>query len=448
MTEFNGAIGFAPDEPTWSSLFVSLFRGPLDGEYGDCGAVPPTFMLWPDALCRDRDGAAIGACTDLALSAIVTGVIPAFVSFFLECLPGAPFHQPGPCLSGPLGSSIAAWAKGRPSGGRSQFPTRRCPSFNLKVTTFNCRSLLEQGKLVFVADRMKALGTDIACIQETRLRDKFELDAVGEYRICSSPAEPHRGGLMILHRIRPGIEIIEHSSTSTRVLRATFRINGSKVHVLASHAPTEEDSLEAHSLFAAHMQEALNALDPHEMVIIGCDLNAKVKGLDLKLVGEQAISHCRYGASHRFSLLSALDAKGFRLVNTFFGSDSDYTWRHPNGSLSQIDFVIASNTLMDRAHQVTIEEWGYFDLATASDHRAVSALFDFGAKHRPAKQASLPRFANDAHYAAFAERCRTSPFAPWDGQQDPAEYITELVKLVADDILATKPKKDDFIRAS
>eukprot|EP00971_Amphidinium_carterae_P000546 11051-Amphidinium_carterae.1 len=427
MDEFNGAIGIAPDEPLWSSLFTALFRGPIDRCYGGVQVAAPSSATWSRMSPNNLMNADIGACTDLALCAIVTGAIPTFVSFLVECLQDAPLH--------------AAWASSRECKQPSRSAPRHFPEFALKVLTLNCRSLLEQGKLVFVADRLKTLEVDIACIQETRLRDKLDIEAVGEYKICSSAAEPHRGGLMILYQTRPGITLIEHCSTSTRVLRATFRINGRKLHVLAAHAPTEEDSPHAHSLFSIHVQQALGKLPSNELVVLGCDMNAKVQGLDLKMVGENAISRCRYSAAHRLPLLTALDAKGFRMVNTFLGSDADVTWRHPNGSLSQIDFIIADSSLTDMASSAKAEEWGIFDLATASDHCAVSAIFNFGARQRPTKQASLPRFANDAHYAEFADRCKHAPFAAWDGLQDPAVFISELVRSIAKDIVVTKPKK-------
>eukprot|EP00971_Amphidinium_carterae_P342965 6482459-Amphidinium_carterae.2 len=443
MNEFNGAIGIAPDEPWWSSLFSTLFRGPMDCGYG-IGCPTSPLPRWPLAPLHHSASMDLGACTGPLLCAVVVGAIPSFVSFASTQL-SLEHHvrKDTHCkhLDGPLGRSIQSWRARKVHSCRAAHTSTRASAFTLKVMTFNAKSLLEQGKLVFVASRLLELDVDIACFQETRLRDQLLIEAVGEYKICSQAAEPHRGGLMIMHRVKPGIALLEHHCVSLRVLRATFKINGRKLHVIASHAPTEEDTLEAHTQFSDHMQLALSEIAANGLVLFCTDLNAKVKGLDLKMVGANALSTCRYGAVHRLPLLSALDARGFRLVNTHLGSEADLTWRHPNGHLAQIDFLIADSALMEMAQCVTLAEWGLFDLATASDHRAVLATFEFGAKVRSPRHSALPRFTSDAHYLDFVERCKQRPFVHWDGVQDPAEYVSALVKEIAADISATKPKK-------
>eukprot|EP00971_Amphidinium_carterae_P109055 2159583-Amphidinium_carterae.1 len=221
-----------------------------------------------------------GAVTDLLLPWIATGAPPTFVSFLLRPMietscsyPSGVFAQGNSklmaavsrCTEHHLKPDVSSKRKGR-FGGKD---------FLLTVSSLNARSLLEPGKLLFAAKQFIEMEADVICLQETRLRDTLQLDKVGEYQLCTSPAEPHRGGLMVMVRDRQGIAVVEQKSHSFRVLRVTLRVNCTMVHVLTVHAPTEEDEEEAHLEFQHSLLAAVAEVSGAGKILMGADMNAK-----------------------------------------------------------------------------------------------------------------------------------------------------------------------------
>eukprot|EP00971_Amphidinium_carterae_P301059 5981909-Amphidinium_carterae.3 len=167
-------------------------------------------------------------------------------------------RQRGPYNLSSLEKSLRGW---HPHHVRGPFRAQRAGSnFGLAVSSFNAKSLLEPGKLVFFAKQLEQLDIDIACVQESRFRDTHHLERVQNYHICSAAAEPHRGGLLVLVRERSGLVVLEHEVVSPRVLRVSIRANSLLLHVLAAHAPTEEPLEEEHTAFAAEMITAIKKI--------------------------------------------------------------------------------------------------------------------------------------------------------------------------------------------
>eukprot|EP00971_Amphidinium_carterae_P136596 2706491-Amphidinium_carterae.2 len=368
------------------------------------------------------------------------GEVPIFADFLLA---GSGFtYSPLPeCTSSRLLHAVSGHVKRGTSHRATSRPPRkgRAASFRLTCSSSNARSLLEQGKLLFVTRQLEALDVDVLCVQETRLRDVLQLDTVNGYKLCLLPAEPARGGLAVMVRVRAGIEVLEQKCHGPRVLRVSLRVNGALVHIVSARAPIEEDSELAHSTFEEHVVAALTLLGVGK-VILGCDLNAKLKELELSLVGSCALSKCRWGASHRIHLLRELDRRGMKALNTLHAEATDFTWKHANGTLSQIDFIVADDALAMRLERVYVEQWGVMDLSTSSDHRMVSARFELGLVLKPPKrEGALCRFKDEAHFAQFAARVRQGGLPTWSPQTPPGEYLTALMGEVRNIMLATTP---------
>eukprot|EP00971_Amphidinium_carterae_P253075 5024501-Amphidinium_carterae.1 len=205
-----------------------------------------------------------GAVTDLLLPWIATGAPPTFVSFLLR----------------PTIETSCDYTSGATAQGSSKLlaAVSRRAEHDLKPDVSLKRKSRFGAPDCLIAECQESLGTGQAIVRyraETRLRDTLQLDKVGEYQLCASPAEPHRGGLMVMIRDRQGIAVVEQKSHSFRVLRVTLRINCTLVHVLTVHAPTEEDEEEAHVEFQHSLLEAIAEVSGAGKILMGADMNAK-----------------------------------------------------------------------------------------------------------------------------------------------------------------------------
>eukprot|EP00971_Amphidinium_carterae_P051770 1019277-Amphidinium_carterae.5 len=137
------------------------------------------------------------------------GEIPIFANFVLAGT-GLTISSSSECCSSRLFSAVRVQRKRGTShrGGTRRSRMRRAEQFTLTCSTFNSRSLLEQGKILFVTRQLAARDLDLLCVQETRLRDVLPMDTVNGYKLCLLPAEPSRGGLAVFVRVRPGIEVL------------------------------------------------------------------------------------------------------------------------------------------------------------------------------------------------------------------------------------------------
>eukprot|EP00971_Amphidinium_carterae_P190889 3787982-Amphidinium_carterae.1 len=388
------------------------------------------------------------ACTDLLLQCARAGAPIEFVNALLSQLSSAQLHSPS--------SSSPSLRIGRPAGLQGALDTfdnfakacnhrpgrlhrERC--FQLKVSSFNARSLLETGKLIFVAKVLAKRDIDILCVQESRFREVLSIPSVEGYRLCSAPASATRGGLLVMVRDRPGLELLEHEVVCPRILRVALRVNGLLLQLFDAHAPTEEDNQEAHDFFATELSNAVASVCGRGRTLIGVDLNARLLGIDSTFVGPLAASACKHLAAHRRPLIDDLAFRGFKAVNTYLGPPDGVTWKHPTGQLFQIDYVCACAAAMQIIRGAELEEWGIMDLQTTSDHRAVTVIMDWGVRVKTKVAPQPCRFVSDAHFEDFKRAMISDPPASWDGSSVPEEYMGQLMTKVQDAVISSMPKK-------
>eukprot|EP00971_Amphidinium_carterae_P019609 386254-Amphidinium_carterae.1 len=250
-----------------------------------------------------------------------------------------------------------------------------CIRDSLKCVTINVRTMNDTGKAKFVLERLSALSADVAFIQETRLTDKFDFAALDGYHIAAAPATGGQGGLLIVIRQDKLFKFEGHKAVSPRVLLATLHVADLRVQLLCLHAPTAESPAEAHDAFAEHVSVAFACCEKNDIIVVGTDLNARLAGLDelFACVGTQAVSACPENACFRHSCLHLFDRYGLQAVNTVFSEPGDETWKHPLGTVQQIDYLLLPKKMVDNGKVLDCRtgEWAYFDCTTTSDHRHV-----------------------------------------------------------------------------
>eukprot|EP00971_Amphidinium_carterae_P191659 3803166-Amphidinium_carterae.2 len=384
------------------------------------------------------------ACTDFMLHCLSTGAPPTFV--FALTAWGANQADPHTSSHSPLPPPVSCRLLHAVQQHQSDGPVHHRPGrlrrerqFALRVSTFNARSLLEPGKLLFVAKKLAGADIDILCVQESRFRDSFSLSSIEGYQLCTVLADATRGGLLVMIRDKPGLTLLEQHACSARVLRATVKANGMIFHVLNAHAPTEEDAEAEHQLFGEQLLQAVQSVQGTGKTIIGVDLNAKLRGVQGDFSGPLAASSCRYLAAHRQPLLESLDALGFKAMNTHLGPEKGYTWKHPSGSLQQIDFLCACSASAPLVTELHLEPWGMLDLQTTSDHRMVSMTLECGVAVKAKERLGASNFVSDEHFDQFARSLQSSPPVEWDEASSPTEYIDRFMEDMQDRIRASRP---------
>eukprot|EP00971_Amphidinium_carterae_P329872 6462612-Amphidinium_carterae.3 len=315
-----------------------------------------------------------------------------------------------------------------------------------RLLSINIRPLAEQGKLVYVASKLSDCEVDVACVhvQETRLRDDIDVKKAGSYSLFTTPASRYKGGLMTMVRDRAGVVPIDYIDSFPRVSRLTIRINGHLLHVVNCHAPITEAPEVDHVDFATQLMDVVNPIRCSGKILVCCDLNARLKGLTYSIIGPMALSECPLGASHRTDVLDLLQSLDLYALNTFAGTESDYTWIHASGALHQIDFVFGGAWFKNAVSAHLLGVWGFFDLATTTDHRHLFYSFEMGdeAKEKRAAVSRVVRFVNTSHQEEFAKAVKQGILDNWDGISTPQAveaYLSKLVDQAADFMVTFRP---------
>eukprot|EP00971_Amphidinium_carterae_P080855 1599482-Amphidinium_carterae.2 len=396
-----------------------------------CSACPAAGKTAPTALLQIK--LIEGSCFQASLDAdyVVANVRPDVSDVVHGALSPPPCH---------LRASLQKWACSKDSTRHSR-RSRKAAVFEFKLLSINIRSLAEQGKLVYVSSKLEDCSVDIACVQETRLRGDLDVRKVGEYSLFTTPATRFRGGLMTLVRERHGITPLDYVDTFWRVSRLSVRVNGRLLHIINCHAPITEAHADEHADFAVQFKAVIDPIKNTGKVLVCGDLNGRLRGLDYPNIGPLALSTCPLGATHRKEVLDYLVSMDLYALNTFVGAQDDYTWMHVSGSLHQIDFIFGGSWIRSSMDNLLVGVWGFFDLATTTDHRHLLVTLDLGvtAKAPPKLSRSL-RFVDSAHQEEFAKAVQAGVLGTWDRISTPQSYLTKLVDQVADFIGTFRPQ--------
>eukprot|EP00971_Amphidinium_carterae_P102628 2031534-Amphidinium_carterae.2 len=138
----------------------------------------------------------------------------------------------------------------------------------------------------------------------------------------------------------------------------------------------------------------------------------------------------------------ALSELGLFALNTYLGAEDDFTWMHMSGSLHQIDFVFGGAWVRDFLSAMLVGVWGFFDLATTTDHRHLFLTLDMGVKAtlQPGTTRRPVRFADSSHQEEFAKAVKAGVLGSLDGVSTPQSYLTKLVDQAADFMVTTRPQ--------
>ena len=238
---------------------------------------------------------------------------------------------------------------------------------NLRIGTWNVRTLFQAGKLANVKQEMDRLKINMLGLSETRWPGSGCLDLNGSKFVYSGGGKHERGvGVIIDQKISK--RLLGYWAISDRVLMMRIKGKPFDISVIQLYAPTADSSEEEIDLFYEQLDEAKRQCKSQDVIIVMGDLNAKVGNEEIEQVtgrfglgemnerGERWASWCK--------------ANSQTIMNTRFKHHKRrlWTWRDPGGRIkNQIDFV----TINHRFRKAVQNAKTYPGADCNSDHNPV-----------------------------------------------------------------------------
>ncbi|XP_051864248.1 uncharacterized protein LOC127566265 [Drosophila albomicans] len=176
--------------------------------------------------------------------------------------------------------------------------------YDLRICTWNVRTLNWEGASIQLADALEKLKADITAIQEMRWTGQgcSKRANCDIYYSCHAERREFGCGFVVSRRLR------HHVSNFTPVSErlATIRVKARffNLSIICAHAPTEEKDDAAKDAFYARLEDTYDRCPNHDVKIILGDFNAKV--------GRERIFDRTVG---QFSLHETTSNNGFRLID-------------------------------------------------------------------------------------------------------------------------------------
>ena len=218
-------------------------------------------------------------------------------------------------------------------------------------STYNVRTLYQTGKFdQLIHEASKINETDFIGIQEHRWITQEQVSQHWsedrEFLFVYSSALPDRvGGVGLLIRKKhvPAFRYAER--VSERILKVYFEGNP-KITIVVAYAPTEMRPADEKDLFYDDIQATINSEPSHSLVAVLGDFNARV-GDDSHQQQSQVVGRYLYHQETNDNGKRLVDlclAAQLRVAQTRFPQPRKklWTWRHPSGSLAQLDHILIS----------------------------------------------------------------------------------------------------------
>lgn len=267
---------------------------------------------------------------------------------------------------------------------RKQSNTLKIHRKNLKIATWNVRSMFQAGRLENVTTEMQRMQIDILGVSEVRWLQSGKCDTEnGTLYYAGRNDNLHRDGVGIILSKELNKHLVSALHFSERLILLQLQTALGKMNIIQVYAPTldkEDTEIEA---FYSQLDEILALLKPRDITIIMGDFNAKIgQGEAGEWVG-------KYGLGKRNErgdrLLQFCIEKDLTVTNTHFKLHPRrlYTWRSPGDSedkivRNQIDYILIRKQFKNGVTSVKT----YPGADVASDHNPVVMMLNVRLKSR------------------------------------------------------------------
>jgi len=251
-------------------------------------------------------------------------------------------------------------------GHKRQRPTRRT---DLRICTFNARSLCSNVQLSTLISEAKRIKYDIIGISETKRKEPLTAtwsDGTGVY--LGQRQEPWSGGVgfIVAPHFIPRVRDVRIINNRLAVLEfeVTSKSTGAVIQV---YAPTLDASDQEHADFYDSLDDVIKSTRSHYRFVVG-DFNARIgKRLDSELYVGNFSHEARNESGERLAEL----CERHRLFcwNSFFFKNEKRRWTHisPDGnSVHELDYILGNRRCVTNVSVVP-------SFCTGSDHRLLRA---------------------------------------------------------------------------
>ena len=152
------------------------------------------------------------------------------------------------------------------------------PKSIIKIATWNVRTMYRIGKTAVVAREMGKYGIDVLGISECRWAGFGRMRVqTGETLLYSGrDDDAHLSGVAMLLSRKAASCLISWSSVNDRIITARFNSRYIRTSIVQVYAPTNDAEEEAKDIFYEQVQNILDKIPKHDIVILMGDWNAKV----------------------------------------------------------------------------------------------------------------------------------------------------------------------------
>ena len=260
------------------------------------------------------------------------------------------------------------------------------PKSTLRIANWNVRTLFQAGKLAQVTREFRDYGLNILGMSECRWPNsgKF-VGASGETIYYSGRLDGrHESGVAIMVDKYSNSCLQEWKPISDRLISARFFSKFTKLTIVQAYAPTNNAGEAEKEEFYEQLQDVLQRIPRHDMVMLIGDFNAKVGSDNARR--EACMGRQGLGVMNENGQLFADLCMDSELVigGTLFRHKPahTYTWASPDGvTFNQIDHVAVSRRWVSSLQDVR----AFHGADCGSDHNLVIAKVKLSLKRVGAK---------------------------------------------------------------
>ena len=258
------------------------------------------------------------------------------------------------------------------------------------IGALNVRTLLQPEQEPLLAMTQSQYQMDVICLSETRIYDdgikmikhpqlKYSL------HLYNSPNHHNRGSYGVGFLVSPNYlnAVIEWEPVNERLAR--LRISGQprNITLFSVYSPTNQSTESEIETFYDTLENELEKVNNHDIVLVAGDLNAQVGNSECSAAtGAYTVGRlCRNGEY----LLNFAEANNFRLLNTFYSHKKShkYTWISPDKSTrNQIDYIMVRGGFLSSFADCR----SYWGVHIETDHALVKTSFQFKVKAKSNKK--------------------------------------------------------------
>ena len=240
---------------------------------------------------------------------------------------------------------------------------------NMRIGTWNVRTLHQLGKLENVEQEMDRLKVNILGLCETRWEGAGRIQTEDHTFVYSGGDKHERGVGILLDKFHSKC-LLGYWAISDRVMLAKLKGHPFDLSIIQAYAPTSESTDEELDTFYESLDKARQQCKSQEVILTMGDFNAKVgEGKETDIVGMHGLG-VRNERGEKF--IEWCNTNNQVIANTFYQNHPrrKWTWKSPGDIVrNQIDYI----TINRRFRNAITQAVTYPGADCGSDHVPVVA---------------------------------------------------------------------------